>query len=170
VLSQGPVDLNPQPQCTSGDGPNEVNCAKEPSEESHDPLSDLAEDNVEWGDMADSMCDFYDFDITKLDNPSYEYYSPDDVTTVVDPDTGEITKTYTLYPGTYRGNEHQEKDQGPQDRTGRLEDVDIHQLECQSSISSFLSILRCSTNSLAILISLGGSDDKSSSMKSISLR
>jgi len=106
VLSQGPVDLDPEPQCNpdAGDGSNFVNCAKDPSEESHDPLSDLAENNVEWEDMSDSMCDFYNFDITKLDNLSYEYYSPDDVTTVVDPDTGNITKTYTVYPGTYCGN------------------------------------------------------------------
>lgn len=106
VLSQGPVDLDPTPQCNpnAGDGPNFINCPKDPSEESHDPLSDLAKDNVEWSDLADSMCEYYDFDITKLDNPSYEYYSPDDVTTIVDPDTGAITKTYTLYPGTYCGD------------------------------------------------------------------
>lgn len=104
VLSQGPVNLDPQPQCTSGDGPNEVNCAKEPTEDFYDPLTELAENNVEWNDLSNSTCDFNNFDITKLDNPSYEYYSPEDVTTIVDPDTGATTKTYTLYPGTYCGN------------------------------------------------------------------
>jgi len=106
VLSQGSSTLDPTPHCNSneGDGPNFVDCVNPPSEESQDPLAELAENNVEWSDMAFGMCDFYNFDITKLDNPNYEYYSPDDVTTEIDPDTGKATKTYTLYPGIYCGD------------------------------------------------------------------
>lgn len=101
VLSQGSATLDPMPYCSPEDGPNFVNCINPPSEESQDPLEDLAKNNVEWSDLADSMCDYYNFDVTKIDKPSYEYYYPEDVTTEVDPDTGKITKTYTVYPGTY---------------------------------------------------------------------
>jgi len=103
VLSQGSVTLSPEPLCNpnDSDGSNFINCLGEPTEDFHDPLSDLAKNNVEWADLAFSTCDYYDFVVTKLDDPSYEYYSPDDVTTTVDPDTGEITNTYTVHPGTY---------------------------------------------------------------------
>lgn len=114
VLSQGSVELDPIPQCNpdANDGPNFVDCLKGPTEDFYDPLSELATDNAEWNELATSECDFNNFEITKLNDPTYEYYSPDDVTiettTTIDPVTGETTvteiKTYTIYPGTYCGN------------------------------------------------------------------
>lgn len=123
VLEQGEAYLDATVNCTGDGGSNmytDAMCEK-PSYDDYDPLTDFAYDKSdEWAILAGSGCEFTNFEITKLDDPTYEYYSPGDVTSVtepkldtngnpvLDPDTGEVimitTKTYTLHPGTYCGD------------------------------------------------------------------
>ncbi len=94
---------------------------EEPSYDDYDPLTDFAYDKSdEWAILATSGCDFMELELTKLDDPTYEYYSPEDVATVTEPVLDPVTlepvldefgvplttttKTYTLHPGSYCGD------------------------------------------------------------------
>ncbi|MCZ6683129.1 MAG: pilus assembly protein, partial [Planctomycetota bacterium] len=95
ILEQGQASLEATINCTGDDASNYYTDAMcgEPSYDNYDPLTEFADDkSYDWALLAGGTCDFVNFEITKLDDPGYEYYSPGDVTTVtepvLDPDTG----------------------------------------------------------------------------------
>ena len=121
VLSQGSVTLDPEPQCNAevDEGSNYVACADDPDPNVfYDPLEALADNNQDWIGLAGSACDYTELEIHKMNDPTYEYYSPGDVTSVdearLDSDGNPVLDAggipiidtftvYTLHPGTYCG-------------------------------------------------------------------
>jgi len=90
--------MDPEPACTDSSEDKFLECAKAPSKDLYDPMTDYAEDNdAAWDVLAEANCDFMDFEMDRLLDPTYEYSSPD--AAVQDPITGQWT--FTLYPGVY---------------------------------------------------------------------
>ncbi len=93
--------LDPAPFC---DDPEGALCQGPGSGDSYDPMSQYAEDHADaWSDLNGEECHFNDFDVTKLSDPSYEYYREDgsgnSLDAVLDTSTGQWT--YYLHPGVY---------------------------------------------------------------------